>query len=257
MPSSPPWLGAILVFAIASGVAACASDQPHRPPGGRGFHGEDGGGRGPRAGGGTRLFISPSGQPFRAAPGDPYPVAAWFAAADADHDGRLTRQEFRQDALRFFDQLDANHDGVIDGAEIAVYEHSVAPELLAMIGRSGGGEAGEAGPQGGGGRRGGGMGGGTGRHGRRGQSGSGPGGGQDQPQTRLEGAAPYSLIPVIEPVAAADTDFDGKVRRAEFIAAADRRFEALDTAGAGYLTLASLPRTPVQGLGRRPATGAD
>src|SRR6185312_9663402 len=29
-----------------------------------------------------QLFISPAGQPFRAKPGEPYPVAQWFAQAD-------------------------------------------------------------------------------------------------------------------------------------------------------------------------------
>ncbi|MDB5700978.1 MAG: EF-hand protein, partial [Sphingomonadales bacterium] len=64
------------------------------------------------------LFISPAGQPFRAAPGDPYPVATWFAQTDTNHDGQLTIGEMRDDATRFFAELDANHDGEIDPDEV-------------------------------------------------------------------------------------------------------------------------------------------
>lgn len=246
MPSSPPWLRAVLAAAIASSLAACASEQPHRN-----FHhgGEGEGRRGAQGGNRPSLFISPAGQPFRAASGDPYPVAAWFAAADADHDGRLTREEFRRDASRFFDQLDVNHDGVVDGPEITVYEHTIAPEILVLSERPGGTDGGQSGAQPGGGRMGGGMGRGMGRHGGRGQSGGS--GGSGQSQARLEGAAPYSLIAVVEPVTSADADFDGKVTRQEFLAAADRRFAELDKAGGGFLTLAGLPKTPAQASGRR------
>src|SRR6185503_18497922 len=75
------------------------------------------------------LFVSPAGEPFRAGPGEPYPVAAWFKAADADGDGKLTREEFVADAARFFQTLDANHDGVIDGQELKAYETRVVPEI--------------------------------------------------------------------------------------------------------------------------------
>ena len=54
------------------------------------------------------------------------------------------------------------------------------------------------------------------------------------------------MINAPEPVAAADTQFDGRITKAEFAAAADRRFVLLDKNSTGYLTLASLPRTPLQ-----------
>ena len=42
-------------------------------------------------GGAGRLFISPAGEPFRGGGG----LEAWFARADADHDGTLILAEFR------------------------------------------------------------------------------------------------------------------------------------------------------------------
>jgi hypothetical protein len=61
-----------------------------------------------------------------------------------------------------------------------------------------------------------------------------------------QGAAAYSLLSIAEPVAGADMDLDGKISLAEFRAAADRRFQLLDTKQLGYLTLGGLPRTPEQ-----------
>jgi Ca2+-binding EF-hand superfamily protein len=41
--------------------------------------------------------------------------------SDADHDGKITRQEFldsrAEQAAKLFDRFDANHDGVLDAAE--------------------------------------------------------------------------------------------------------------------------------------------
>jgi hypothetical protein len=76
-----------------------------------------------------------------------------------------------------------------------------------------------------------------------------------------QGASPYSLFDEPEPVMAADLNFDGRITKANFLRAADLHFSALDTGGAGYLTLAHLPKTPVQarldgggrsGFGRHP-----
>ena len=60
----------------------------------------------------VNLFISPMGEPFRAPISQPYPSATWFAGADANHDGVLSREEFRADALRFFKLLDVTKDGL-------------------------------------------------------------------------------------------------------------------------------------------------
>jgi hypothetical protein len=126
------WSAALVVAAPLLCLAACASDEAPGPPD-RGFRLERGGPGGPgeRGEAGPRpwLFVSPAGEPFRAGPGEPYPVAAWFKAADANGDGKLTRDEFVADAARFFEKLDRNHDGVIDGLELKAYETEVLPEL--------------------------------------------------------------------------------------------------------------------------------
>ena len=226
----------IVVAAIFADLAACATETPrehfgHRRPDGDG--GRIGGSR-------AQLFISPAGKPFRAAAGDPYPVGLWFAAADADHDGKLTRDELRQDAAAFFHEIDVNHDGVIDGEEVSRYEHVVAPEILGLIADRASGERGRAGGSGGGG----GMGG-----GRRGGGWSGGGAASGSREARPQGAGLYGLINQPEPVTAADANFDGKITLAEFLGAADRHFAALDTAQAGFVPLSGLPQTSVQAMG--------
>jgi hypothetical protein len=62
----------------------------------------------------------------------------------------------------------------------------------------------------------------------------------------LQGAAVYGLLNEPEPVTATDTKLDGRITLAEFLAAADRRFDRLDTKQLGYLTLDDLPKTPAQ-----------
>lgn len=76
-----------------------------------------------------RIFISPSGEPFRAGPNVPDPMKAWFDQVDAAHKGYIDRADFRADAARFFKTLDENGDGIIDGFEVADYEAKVVPEL--------------------------------------------------------------------------------------------------------------------------------
>jgi Ca2+-binding EF-hand superfamily protein len=239
----------ILMFAALC-LAACASGPPQEGP--RGDWGkaprkppgdEDGRPRGPR----RQLFISPAGEPFRAEPGAPYPVAAWFAGADADHDGALTRDEFVADSLRFFDVLDTDHNGVIDGFEVSHYETQIAPEILqGFQGAEGGGgqgggppgggrQGGGGGPPGGGGPGGGGPGGGGGKRG-----GGNPMGGM------LQGATPYSLLAEPQPVMASDGDFDRRITRAEAAKAAKARFALLDKDGDGKIHLTDLPQTPAQ-----------
>ncbi len=213
---------------LCSALCACASDDPGEGP----RHGP------PRAL--PNIFISPAGEPFRAAQGAPYPVAVWFDRADADHDGRLDREEFRHDALSFFNKLDTNHDGVIDGVELGNYEQNIAPEILPHI---------------------------EGLHAEEGMdtdltfgdpsnTDNRPNGRQSHQRSEraptvargigMQGAELYSVINTPEPVAAADARFDGRITRDEFLAAIDRRFDLLDTKSTGYLTLATLPKTPIQ-----------
>ena len=188
---------------------------------------------------GPSLFISPSGQPFRAAAGQPYPVAAWFAQADKNSDGRIDRAEFRADAEAFFRILDVSHDGVIDPFEMQAYENQVVPEILgAFRVPEGGGAPVEIAP---GDRRGG---------ARRGLFGLGPRPPEDPGEDSVaSGAAPFELIPDPEPLAAADLAMDGHITLAEFMTVTDRRFARLDKKGLGYLTLADLPKTLAQKTG--------
>ncbi|THD77299.1 MAG: hypothetical protein E7812_15270 [Phenylobacterium sp.] len=214
----------LLAVGLMLALAACAED-PHRG----GFHqgGPPGGQRVAR-----RLFISPSGEPFRGDDG----LAAWFARADANHDGVLTLEEFQADAVRFFKYLDTNGDGVVDGFEIQAYEQNIAPEIAAND-FDGPDEprAGAQTAQSGGGR--GGRGGGRGRRGGGGAPGGGSGG---RVTTSLEGASRFGLINEPEPVANADENLDSKVTAEEWRHATLRRFQTLDKAKTGRLTLDAL-----------------
>jgi hypothetical protein len=80
----------------------------------------------------NRVFISPSGEPFRPSPASPNGFEAWFARVDTNHDGKIDRTEFRADAAAFFKRIDTNGDGVVDGFEIAAYERTIAPEVTAQ-----------------------------------------------------------------------------------------------------------------------------
>jgi hypothetical protein len=223
--------------------------------------------RGPAAAGFTQLFISPCGEPYRGKPGDPYPAALWFKQADLNHDGVIDLSEFRADHAGFFDALDADGDGVLTGPEVAFYERQVAPDvftperlsriqpperaLAAGDGRDGaqlirvqqwlpglsqpaeGSHPGEAkgyNPDAAGAAKG---------------PASDLGAKRRQPK-ELVAAAPFGLLAEPEPVRAADTDLDGRVTKAEFLAAADRRFKVLDKRHDGRLTLDELPMTAWQ-----------
>jgi hypothetical protein len=220
----------VLMFAALC-LASCASGPPQDGPRGdwgkaprqRPIDEADGAPRPPH----RQLFISPAGEPFRAEPGSPYPVAAWFAGADTNHDGALNRDEFVADAVRFFAVIDADHGGTIDGFEVSAYETQVAPEILQGF-RGGSPGAERVGRRAGGGPPG----------GRRG--GRSPMGGM------LQGATPYSMLAEPQPVMGADGDFDRRITRDEAIRAARSRFALLDTDRDGQLRLADLPRTPAQ-----------
>jgi EF hand len=190
---------------------------------------------------GPSLFISPSGQPFRAGAGQPYPVALWFAQADKNGDGRIDRAEFRADAQAFFRVLDTNHDRVIDPFEMQAYENQVVPEILGAFRVPEGGEGSVGEPPGlSGGHRG----------ARRGLFGLGSRPPEDPDAVSVaNGAAPFALIADPEPLAAADLALDGHITLAEFMTVTDRRFDRLDKKGLGYLTLPGLPKTLAQTTG--------
>ena len=200
------------------------------------------------------VFISPAGKPFRAPKGAPYPVAAWFKEADKNSDGKLDHAEFMADAAAFFKEIDLNSSGLLDPYDVAVYEHRTVPEILggrvqvgALAPRSGEARLWLA-------QYGGGAGGSPTVMG----SGVDPDQGNSddpdapkKPQTldeTLQGASPYSLLAIPEPITAGGIDARGVVTRAAYMAQAERNFSALDEDGRGYLTLDSLPLTKVQEL---------
>jgi hypothetical protein len=190
------------------------------------------------------------GEPFR---GDDAPEGRWFAGADTDHDGQLSRAEFLADAMRFFAELDLDHDHRIGSAEIDRYEADVLPEAGAAgadggwAGRDAGGDRGAGGPRRGrggaggmGGRGRGGMG--AGRSGEMEGTGERPGAGAGGYTFRASGAGRFGYIVTPEPVTAADVDLDRTVTDKEFLAAAGRRFDLLDRNGDGVITAKELPK---------------
>ena len=228
---------ALMGCASAAALVGCASGPPAEPPGGGRHDGERSGPRSrARA---PNVFISPSGRPYRAEPGAPYPSAAWFEAADLDHDGRLTRAEFLKDAEAFFRELDADHNGVIDGFELQRYENEVAPEINPQVEGLHFGEGMDLS-----------LGRDTSDGGRRMRPEIGGG---EQPQGRAiaadrqpQGAGLFSFLNEPEPVAACDLKVDSHITLAEFLTVNGRRFDTLDRLKQGYLTLAALPKTPAQ-----------
>lgn len=178
----------IVIAVAALAAAGPAFAQPEGPPPG------------------PRLFISPSGEPFRSDDG----LAAWLAGADADHDGALTLAELRADGMRFFKVLDANGDGQVDGPENTVYETKIAPEIT----RFDFGAGRPPGPK---------------PIIRR----------SDKREPRV-GAARFSLLNEPQPVRGADADLNQRVSSEEWSKAARRRFEMLDTDQDGKLTLEGL-----------------
>ena len=189
-------------------------------------------------------FISPMGEPFRAHTASDDTLADWFYQADRNRDGVLTQDEMRGDADRFFAKLDADHDGEIDPDELATYEYDIAPDIQVMSRTKH--LPGQPAPVA-----------------RKTETDDDfPG---DRPRKRgrgeeldaslglggtLQGAARYGLLNMPEPVAAADTDFNRAISLDEFRAAAVARFQLLDKASQGKLTLSQLEAMP-----HAPATG--
>lgn len=168
----------------------------------------------PLAGG--HIFISPMGEPFHTDVG----VSAaeqWFRGADANHDDRITPQEFAADAERFFKTLDVDGDGMIGPDEIERYETQVAPEIRVL---STYGDASLA-------------------------KTDDDGNVTDPPYPTRLGAGRFGFLDAPEPVVTADTNFDRAISRQEFQATALRRFKLLDANGDGVLTRDELPKLDI------------
>ena len=200
----------------------------------------------PSGGARMRVFIAPSGKPYHATPEQSDPMRVWFAASDRNQDGAIDLAEFRAEFDAFFTELDRDGSGAIEPPEIDHYETVIAPEVQLGFGGMGDDRGGGAGrhhnSRGGASRRGG--------MGVRGVGVAAPqdessAGGDNAPQLPFtdsaRGASRYGLLDIPEPVASCDTDMDRRITRAEFRAAADRRFKVLDTSGDGRLTIAELP----------------
>ncbi|HEY0270836.1 MAG TPA: hypothetical protein VGC10_07590 [Sphingomonas sp.] len=158
-------------------------------------------------------FVSPMGEPFRSR--DALSGAEhWFAQADANHDGRLTLDEFRADADRFFGLLDVDHDGEIGPDEISRYEGEVAPEIQVL---STYGDPDQA-------------------------KTDDDGNVTDPPYPTRLGAGRYGYLDSPEPVVAADSNFDRAISKQEFETTAMRRFKLLDTNADGAITRDELPK---------------
>jgi len=180
-----------------------------------------------------KVFLSPSGEPFRPTQAQPDPLKAWFDQADIKHQGYLDREAFRADAARFFKKLDENGDGIIDGFEVSDYEHKLAPELTA--------EAEGPAPVAAGGGRGGGAGGGRGRNEPIRLAGPPSGAPAADQHARKPGQrAIQQLIGEPEPVSGADFNFDSHITLDEWMRATDQRFQILDQKKDGKLTLDEL-----------------
>jgi len=179
------WGAGLAVLAIGLGLAAQAQDR--RPL--------------------SDLFISPMGEPFRSTDPASPAIDLWFAAADADHDGKLSRAEFLAEAATFYARLDANHDGYATSIESNAIWQAESPEVFEpwfVQPPPVTDDSGSTRPN---------------RH---------------VPDPALAGAARYALLPEREPVITCDANFDRRVTAEEFQACADRRFSQLDLNNDGF-----------------------
>jgi len=207
----------VLSVALFAGVATAAQAQPMPPGGADDIQ---------TMGMGMEIFVSPSGQPFRAKPGEPYPVAAWRAQADKDHDGKISSDEFLADAVGFFRVLDRNHDNYISSPENTFYETQVAPEITMVDPRIDQ-------P--------------TNFHS---ETDSEMGVDKDPSlgkyQKSIQGASQYGVIDEPQPIRGADANYDFRISLDEWNTASMQRFTVLDANGDGFITPDELPKTPAQ-----------
>ncbi len=247
-------LAAICMFLVLGVDGARAQPAPDRPPPDMPPPAAPGGPetlqRGP-------LFVSPMGEPFRAGPENPQPpILTWFALADADRDGRLSREEFVSQSLAFMRlRLDANGDGSATSTESTALWRREAPEMLTS--ETPAAPPGMRGPPRGGRPPGGGMPPGGGPPG-----GGPPGGGPPGGDMGMRGP-PANFVPLTgvrvfgitndgEPVMSCDLDLSRRVTVVEFEACASRRFAWLDANDDGFFALEESERAQAHASGRPP-----
>ena len=168
------------------------------------------------------VYLSLMGEPFRTNDAGEHPFDQWFALADADSDGGISRLEFRSDAELFFAALDTNGDKVIDADEMAEYERG-APSRTRFAG-GGGPDVSSSRPK---------------------PKSSAPieegqvaivTSGTVPSATRIHpgGKSTYAEVP--QPVAMADLNIDRRVTLDEFVKTAAKRFTNYDVDQDGRLT---------------------
>jgi len=150
-------------------------------------------------------------------------LIAWFRRVDTNHDGRIDHDEFVADADRWFSVVDADHDGFAEPAETAAIHAKVMPWDQAKEDRDRDEEAAMLREQ---------------------QDDEARA--REQPQRDRMGnqipfqkSTPRRQVGVsidLDPIMAADTNLDNKVSKDEFMAMADRHFDALDVKRDGMLT---------------------
>jgi len=143
-------------------------------------------------------LYSPNGEPLSGGrlghPSCADALGRWFDRVDANHDGAIDLREFLADAARQFAAMDLDKDGVITPAELSQYRapFAEAPQVQ-----------------------------------------------EEQPRRDERGRelrAPAPAVDRADPVMLADTGLRNRVTRAEFLALANRTFVALDASHDGRLT---------------------
>lgn len=87
---------------------------------------------------GAGVWAAPAGRSIADSVPVPSPSAtrAAFEAADLDHDGVISLEEFHKNALLAWRTLDANRDGVIDQRELSILPKVLRLSLLGSLKRA-------------------------------------------------------------------------------------------------------------------------
>jgi hypothetical protein len=149
------------------------------------------------------VLFSPNGEPLSGGPLGHPPCAEamgrWFDRVDASHDGAISLEEYLGDARRQFTAMDLDHDGVVTPAELSQYRQPYASSPP---------------PQ--------------------------PEARDSDTSTRRgrEDRIPHNSSDLADPVMAADVNLRNQVTLSDFLAYARRQFVALDIGKHGRLVRA-------------------